>query len=261
MSYLAYDFIFDGIPSEKFGLFLCNIGETNKTTDNAGGNVKIHTDKTPNMEYNYLLGVEHEDVFEFTFVFGSDSPKDRFDISLINNWLMGHKQYKKLQIIQKDMTSVYFNCIINDLRTIMFGNVPYAFECTVLCDRPWALENMKTYNYDVYDGKTIIHNNISHKNGITLPIIEFTTNNNPSNVSIINKTNGNYETKFVDLINEETIFLDCNTETIKSSTGNRRLSNFNNHWFELLPNENIITFKGDISNFKIKYENVRKVGA
>lgn len=260
MSYYAYDFIFDGIPSEKFDLFICSMGSSS-SPEYGGGNVKVHTDKTPSMDYNYLLSVEYEDSFEFTFTFGSRKPKDRFDISLINNWLVGHSTYKKLQILQQDMTSIYFNCIINDFKIVSIGNIPYAFECTVVCDRPWALENMKTYNYSVFDGKTIVHNNTSHKSGITLPIIEFTTNNGNATVSLTNKTNNNYETRFTGLLNGETITMNCQTEVVTSSMGFRRLGNFNNHWFELLPKQNTILVSGNVSNLKIKYENVRKVGA
>lgn len=262
MSYVAYNFIFDGVPSEKFDLFICNMDNKGTSQDYGGGNVKLHTDKTPSMDHNYLLGVEYDEVFEFTFTFGSYSMKDRFDISLINNWLIGHKQYKKLQILQEDMTSIFFNCIINDFKVVTFGNVPYAFECNVICDRGWGLENTKTYNYNITKTpQTILHNNTSHTNDITLPILEFTTNSSDATVSIINQSNNDYETKFINLASEETIIINCQTEIIESSMGLRRLNNFNNHWFELLPKQNKIIVTGNVSNVKIKYENIRKVGA
>lgn len=262
MNYYAYDFIFDDIPSEKFDVFICSIDKSMKSEEDGGGNVKIHTDKTFKMEYNYLLGIEHDDVFEFKFTFGSKTPKDRFDVSLINNWLIGHNHYKKLQILQEDMTSIFFNCIINDFKITSFGNLPYVFECNVICDRGWALENARTYNYNISQNpQRIAHNNTSHKNNITLPIIEFTTNNADATVSIINESNKRYETKFTGLSNGETISMNGQTEIITSSMRLRRLNNFNNHWFELVPNQNIIVVSGDVSNFKITYENVRKVGA
>lgn len=262
MNYYAYNFIFDGIPSEKFDLFICKMDSKGTSSEDGGGSVKIYTDKTPNMDYNYLLGIEYEDVFEFTFTFGSTSNKDRFDVSLINNWLIGHSQYKKLQILQDDMTSIYFNCILNDFKVVSFGNIPYAFECKVICDRGWALENMRTYNYNITQTpQTILHNNISHKNNITLPILEFTTNSSNATVSIINQSNDNYETKFTGLSSGETITMNCQTEIITSSMDLRRLGNFNNHWFELVPKQNKLIVTGNVSNVKIKYENVRKVGS
>ena len=258
MNYGALSFIFDGIPSERFGLFLCNINETGKQTYDGGGAVKVHTDKTPSMDYNYLMGVEYEDVFEFTMTFGSMEARDKFDISLINNWLIGHSEYKKLQILQHDMTNIYYNCILNDYKVVSFGNYAYAFECTVICDRPWALGNVKKYKYTVPN--TVILNNGSHSNRKTYPKLTFTTNKPNATLSIVNASNGNWETKFQGLSSGETITIDSQLELITSSLGLYRLENFNKHWLELVPRANKLIIQGDVNEILIEYNEIRKVG-
>lgn len=257
MNYNALNFIFDGVPSERYGLFLCSVNETGKQTYDGGSNIKIHTSKTPLMDYNYLMGAEYEDTFEFKMTFGCSTPKDKFDISLINNWLIGHSQYKKLQILQDDMTNVYYNCILNDYKVVTFGNCAYAFECTVICDRPWALGNIKTYTYGLGN---VNHNNGSHTNRITLPKLTFTTIRPNASLSIVNLSNGNWETKFTGLSANETIVVDNQLQIITSSLGLRRLGNFNKHWLELLPKMNKLSITGDVENIKIEYSEIRKVG-
>ena len=258
MNYGGLNFIFDGIPSEKFGLFLCSVNDTGVKTTEGGGTVTIHTDKTPLMDYNYLMGVEYDEVFEFTMTFGSHQPKDRFDISLINNWLIGHSEYKRLQIIQHDLTNIYYNCILNDYKIVTFGNYPYAFECNVICDRQTALGNKRSFKYSNLG--EIKHMNASHSNRLTYPVLKFTTNSPDATLSIINKSNNNWETKFEGLSNGETITLDNQLQIIKSSTGLFRLENFNKHWFELVPNMNNLTVTGNVDSITIEYNEVRKVG-
>lgn len=257
MNYGALSFIFDGVPSEKFGLFLCNINETGKQTNEGGGNIKVHTDKTPLMDYNYLMGVEYDEVFEFKMTFGSLEPRDKFDISLINNWLIGHSEYKKLQILQHDMTNIYYNCIINDYKVVSFANYAYAFECTVICDRPWALGNNRKFKYRV---GTAIHNNCSHTNKLTYPKLTFTTNSPNAIVSIKNISNNGWETRFEGLSAGETIVVDNQLQLITSSLGLYRLGNFNKHWLELIPRVNKLEIQGNIDEIVIEYGEVRKVG-
>lgn len=256
MNYTGLSFIFDGVPSEKYGLFLCNIGKGGTQTHEGGGSVKLHTDKTPSMERNFLMGTEYDEVFEFKMTFASPQPKDKFDISLINNWLIGHSTYKRLQILQYDMTNVYYNCILNDYKIISFGNFAYAFECTVICDRPWGVGNNKKFTYNK---GTIIHNNHSHTNRLTYPILKFTTIKPNATVSIVNMSNNNWETKFEGLSSGETITVDNELQLIKSSLDLHRLGNFNKHWLELLPRNNKLIISGDINEITIEYGEIRKI--
>lgn len=261
MAFKATRFIYDGTPSEKYNLFLCNINQTGTDSQSGGANVTVHTSKTAAMDYNYLMGIEYDQVFEFTFTFSSTEKKDRFDVSLINNWLIGRQEYKKLQIIQNDMNNIYFNCILKDFKVISFGNEPFAFECTAVCDRGWATEEEKTYTYKINGPEQVImHNNASHKSNATLPTIEIKANSSNATISIKNETNNGWETKITGLSNGEVITLDSQLELIESSMDLNRLHLFNKHWFELVPKMNKLVVTGDIEYLKIKYANVRKVG-
>lgn len=261
MSFYAYNFIYNGKSSEDYGLFICSIGGNMSTTEEGGGGVNIHTDKTNKMDHNYLLGTSYDDVLKFTLTFACKEPKTRLEVSEINNWLIGHDDYKKLYIEQEDMENIYFNCIMNDFRITNIAGLPCAFECEVVCDRGWGLEDEKDYTYNISSsGNSFSHNNTSHTNRITLPILTIKMSGS-GDVTITNTTNNNYQTKLTGLSGGEIITLDCENEIITSSLDLMRLSNFNKHWFELLPGNNNISVTGSVSEVKITYSNIRKVGA
>lgn len=262
MSYQALSFVYDDIPSEKFGLFICSTSSSSSDTFDGGGNVKLVTDKTPSMDVNYLLDIEYDDVFEFPLMFGSMNEVNRHTISLINSWLIGQPNYKKLRIIQDDMSTMYYNCIMTDFKITSFGNLPYVFECKVICDRPYGLGNTQTHKIPLADDvlKTITIRNNSHTSNLTYPIMKFTTTKANSNMSIINVTNNNYETKFENLSASETITLDCGLQIIKSSLDVYRLEKFNKHWFELVPKLNQLRIKGNSTLLEIEYKPIRKMG-
>ncbi len=261
MTYQALSFIYDDVPSEKFGVFLCN-QDTGLNSFNGGGNVDIVTERASQDDVNHIVSIDYNKVFEFELMFGREEAPDKHMISLINTWLIGHQNYKELRIVQKDMSTVYYRCIMTDFEICSIGNVPYAFKCSVICDRPYGIGNTQVYTYTIKDGvNNLILRNTSNTTGITLPRLTFTTNGSDEcDLKITNLNNNSYETIFTSLAENETIVLDCKLQKISSSTGARRLSNFNKHWLELVPNLNKLQVEGNVSNIKIEYKPIKKMG-
>lgn len=259
MNYIATDFIYDGVPSEKFGLFLCNLDETGSQEYDSCGNVDVHLVKTARMTRNYLAGVSYTDEYSFEFIIGSRSPLDKFDQDIILKWLVGANSFKNLQIIQGDMDSVGFNCIFTEPQIVAYGNLPYAIKLTALCDRPYALTKINTYKYSNLS-QQITHINNSLHNVVTLPVLSFICNKANGNVSIKNKSNDNWTSEFIGLQLNEKITIDNQLQTITSSLGRKVLSTFNKHWFELVPKINLIEVTGDTSAIEIKYADAKFIG-
>lgn len=260
MSYQALNFIYDDIPSEKFGVFICNMDDGMQSSD-GGGEVKLITDKTISSDRSYLLGIEYDDMFEFKLTFGRYEPPDRHMISLLNTWLVGHSNYKPLRIVQADMSTVYYECIMTDFQISTFGNIPYVFECSVVCNRPYGIGNRQKHSYNIKAGENrIVLRNTSNTSNITMPTLSFTTTKADAELSIKNVSNNGYETKFTGLAVNETLTVDCDLQMITSSLQQRRLQNFNKHWLELLPNVNNLIVTGDISNLVIEYDPIKKMG-
>ncbi len=260
MAYQGLSFIYNDIPSEKFELFLCNQDE-GLTDFDGGGNVGIVTDRAAQDDTNHILSLDYDDAFEFELMFGRENPPDRHMVSLINTWLIGQTNYKELRIIQEDMSTVHYNCVMSDFEICTFGNLAYAFKCNVICDRPYGIGNAQTHKYTIRDGVgNLVLRNTSNTTSLTLPRVTFTTNTSNATVSIKNVSNNDYVTSFTGLADGETITLDCKRQILKSSKGVRRLSNFNKHWLELVPNLNKLQVTGDISSLVIEYDPIKKMG-
>lgn len=122
MAYSATEFIFDGIPSGLYGLQIMNF-DNNSQNDSSGlGDLKIETDRINRNPMTYLLDATYDKPLEFKLHFGSPIPIDRHKLSLIQRWLFGHKEYKKLQIVQDDLQNIYYNCILNKPKIITISN-------------------------------------------------------------------------------------------------------------------------------------------
>lgn len=101
----------------------------------------------------------HEEPLEFTLVFGSSEPIDRFEFERISMWLTGYQDYQWLQINQPDMDHVCYRCLVTELQPISVGWLPYAFKATILCDCPYAYGHYFENTYDVSGGKNFVFSN------------------------------------------------------------------------------------------------------
>lgn len=254
MAFGGLEFSFDNINCSEYGLKLFTIGGSGGGSVSGGAEMTLYTDK-PARGYKFnLLGVSEEEPLTFDLSFGTTQPMTRNEISKIQKWLFGHKTYKKLTIIQEDMTKVHYNCILTDSEIELFGNRPMLITCKVICDSPFAWEDEVTYSYNQ---TSITHDNTSDINDYTYPKIEFTATS--STVSIVNLSNQGRTTEFTNLTVGEIITLDNERQILTSSKGLKRLKNFNKNWFELVPNENIIRVVG-ANNFSMVYANARRIG-
>lgn len=69
--------------------------------------------------------------------------------------------------------------------------------------------------------------------------------------SIINRTNNNQELKFVDILDRELLYIDCEREHIETDVNMKyRYDNFNNQYLELVTGNNVLEFKG---KFKVMF--------
>lgn len=253
----ALTFVYDDIPSETYGLYILNIDDSGKVSSESGSTADLITQSVFNNPINYLLGIKKNTPLTFDLTIGSLEPIDRKIISFIQSWLYSKNNYRKLQIVQNDMLDIYYNCILVPEKIVTIANYPYAFNCKVICDSPYAWTFPKQFTYTDFT-KKIIHNNFSENDFYDFPIIEFITSSTAS--EIVNHSE-NRITSFSGLQIGEKIILDNMKKTIISSTGLNRLKNFNLNFFRLLPHHiNEITANG-IRELKITYSYARKVGS
>ena len=263
MAFHGISIIFDGVASETYNLYLMGFdNKSGSSTRDLSMSLEIITDYSANSEIPYLQGVRDRNILTFPLTLSSKKPLDRYDIEHIQRWLFGHKQYKKLQIVQEDYHDIHFNCILNKPKEVVLNNEVYGFEFTVECNSAFGWQFPKTRNYPIASPQTIFFTNESSVNDYMYPTIEFmcTKQGGNGSVSIINQKDNNREFKITKLYYGETIIADSRLGIIKSSLDRRILGDFNKQFLRLVPCDNKLIVTGDITSLKITWQNMRRVG-
>lgn len=147
MSFYARNFIFDGIPSETYGLIIDSTESGESSDSTASNEVDIKIQEVYRRAVPYFYGVQQTPVLEFDVSFTTTQGEiTAEDSALIQKWLFGQMTYKKLRIVQPDMQDYYFNCFLNTPSIIRVGNIIRGFKCTVVCDSPFAYGEKRTLN-------------------------------------------------------------------------------------------------------------------
>lgn len=157
MAFNGCYFSFDGIPCTEYGLMLYEFGtKSSDSTNVLSVSTEIVEDRIARRYTPLHYGTITNKPLEFTMTFGADVNAidkgeylDRWDMDAIANWLTAHDKYKWLEITQPDMEMFRYKCFITDLKHVDVGNLPWAFNCTVICDSPFAYLYPEVIKYTV----------------------------------------------------------------------------------------------------------------
>lgn len=270
--FTALDFEFAGIPSQNFDLRIINFDSGGLYSGVGSSDPTIHTQKVYRQDKVYDLGVSQDQVLTFPLIFASENPLSGMDRNIISNWLFGRSSRNKLKIIQDDLNGAWFNVFLTKPEPYYIGNINYGFKCIVQCDSAFAYTPLKTVtktyaNNNVITDDIIIYNSSANDDYLYTDI-SFALNTVGNSFEIINyddveTISGSpvYRNFFFSgLQANETITINGDTKTIVSSTGLRRLSNFNKKWFRLLPRANHLHIESGIGTFTITYYERVKIG-
>jgi len=255
------EFIYSGISSINYSLRIVEFDSTGKQEYESGGESKLLIDtiyRKPKVSY---YGRTRDVQLGLDFTVASFDALSVEDQSLIKAWLLGSPKYTTLQIIQDDMSSIFYSCIITKASDIKVGNMGYGLNIHAECDSPWAWEEVKTLTKTYGGGgvanETFNFYNASIDQDYTWPTIEFVTNSIGDGITLTNSTDDGRQFVFAGLSANEDIKVDNYNKIVTSSTGLYRLSKFNLKFFRLLQGMNSITILGAISSFKMTYQFAR----
>ncbi len=192
---------------------------------------------------------QHQKPLEFTLVFGSDEPLDRFDFERISYWLTGHQEYQWLTIDQPDLDHVAFRCLITKLTPISYGWLPYAFEATVTCDCPYAYGPRFEETYDVSGSRAVVFQNRSSVRDYLKPELLIQMKSGATKFELIDHSDGDRAFVLDGLPAAGlTISVDNDRRIITDSLGEYNLYRFFNlTFFRLVPGDNELEIRGDCS--------------
>ena len=252
MSFSGRSFIYDSVPSESYGLYIMDIDADAINRIMGSFSLDIMEQKLFRRSTPYFYGSTASPKLSFPFSAYSEQEMDSDLYGLVQKWLFSPRQYKKFQIDQYDLQNLYFNCLLTEPNVVKSGNMIQGFSCSILCDSPfaWKFPITTTYSYSVsVVDDTVIFNNSSDDSGDYLrPRLIVTMNNVGGDITIVNESDGGRIFRFTGLSAGESITIDNSLQIISSSTGLRRLSNFNKKFFRLVSGANTFRIQGNVES-------------
>lgn len=193
--YRSSSFVFDGVPSEIYGLMIYFMDDAESREISLGTDINVIEDRLPKRISPIHYGVDINKSMSFPLTFGSTDYLEDYDVDAILSWLTGHQQYKWLEFIDGDHY-VRYKCHLNNMQSIYINGLPTAFTCDVECDSQFAYEYPTINEYEIDDTEAYIeYFNKSAYNGYLYPELKIEFNNDCNSLSIINESDNNREFK------------------------------------------------------------------
>lgn len=253
MSFYASSFIFDGTPSEFFGMMIYDLDGHKQEDGTLGGHIKINEDRLSTRFSPLHYGTTQNEPMEFKLVFGVEEQRnsmDRFDLMAVSWWLMGHDQYKWLSICQPDLAGIRYKCFITELVPITVGGLHVAFEATITCDGPYAYHIPILDLIECTGSQEYLLRSPCNIQGLSyLPKIELDIRTGSDKLSILNTSSG--DTAFTITGLEQyaplTIQIDCANGTFTADKDIDLYSCSNLEFPTLIGGDNHITVIGNVA--------------
>ena len=188
-------FIFDGVPSETYGLMIYFTSDEEMKELSLGTDVDMIEDRLPKRVSPIHYGVDMNKSMTFPLTFGSTEYLEDYDVDAILSWLTGHQQYKWLEFVDGDHY-VRYKCHLNNMKSVYINGLPVAFTCDVECDGQFAYEYPTSYQYDIDNTEALIEFfNKSSYNGYLYPKMTINFGDDCNSFSIINESDNDREFK------------------------------------------------------------------
>jgi phage-related protein len=245
MAFYASSFQFDGIASETHDLLISEIEGSAVDSTMGSSNMDILSQKIYRRSTPYFYGATPSEnlSFEISANTLSGDEIDAEDFQIIQAWLFSPRTYRKLLIMQPDMESVYFNS-------------------TVQCDSPfaWKYPKTTTYTYTVptVDSSVVFNNTSDDRGAYLYPTNVITMNTFGGSVTITNSSDASRVMTITGLSGGEVITMNSSIQTLSSSLGFKRMSNFNKHFLRLVPGVNNLRLQGNFSSMSVTVQTVAK---
>ena len=253
--FYAKTFIFDGIPSEFYDLYIGQFGGDGESTSDGSNDVDLLTEKLFRRPRPLFFGAEQTPVLEFPLSAYFKKEVSASKYSHVAGWLFGQQEYKVLRVCQNDMQSTFFNCFFTEPSITRIGNMIQGFETKVVCDAPWGWGEPVDYSYSFTDinvsTKVTIYNG-SDNAFYTYPT-SLIINGNAfgGQIAIVNETDNNRQFLYTTLLPYEQLVLNCDLQFISSSLTTYPLVNFNKQWLRLLRGKNTLAITGNVSSISM----------
>lgn len=253
MAFWGSSFIYRGKSCREFGMMIYDIGDTRQDSIFSFPSVGTPIeDRIPTRYDGFYYGIQYDSPLEFSIVFGIDpelidenKSLDKFEVESIASWLTGWQDMDWLYILQPDMETFRYKCIVTGFESISYGMMPYAFRMTVRCDSPFGYMKEQIYEYTVQDSLETTFFNRSTYNGYYMPKLKIRFGSNLS-FDITNQSDDNRKFSLTVPVSNIVVSVDNLNGIIKDETnGDNLYDGFNFNFFRLKKGNNALLFEGD----------------
>jgi len=254
----THSFVYDSVPCDIYGLLIADLdGNGQKESDNF--NSQIRTVIPPNSHESIFLGYESKEPLSFEITLISEKEVDAYTQGKIAKWLVGRNGFKKLQVVQPDLSSVIYYCIFTNLKTTYIAGYAHAFTLTGITNSPYQFEKNKVVTTTVVTSGSLTISNNSDIEDYIYPDVKITSTSG-GDIEIINTSDADRSFKITGLSTGEVITISGKTQLLTSSTTLNRLGNFNKHWFRLRDGTNVLSIIGS-ATIEFTIPVIRQVGS
>lgn len=228
--------------------------------------IELTTERIGNNPKNALINVKYTDILSFKIgICKSPCENDELEFTQtevrnIHKWLISN-EYSKLIIDNEKYNGVFFNAIPKNITPEIIGDKIIGFVIEWECDSPFAYESSSNTYTITNDETTISFNNSTDdllNSGVIRPKIE--VKKIETGEWYIRNQTTNKTMHFSQLLDDETLSIDCENYVMCSDVANHNLyPYFNKTWLEFVTGENILTISG-ASIITITCNLPRKVG-
>lgn len=170
MAVMGLPFIFNGVPSEFYGCSIVFIEEDpNKRT--SGDGRTFTTIKPLRSAKQSVLDVQVDQPLSFGIEIVFDDPVDIHTLTEVKSWLASPLKFCKLQVCSDLFDQYYWNCYITLNNDLIYAGGYRGVTATVTCDAPWAWS--KPRDIQLF-GQTTKFINISEESVPMKPVLSFT---------------------------------------------------------------------------------------
>lgn len=213
--------IFDGIPSEEFGLMLVGkLGANEQEGGLLGSSVSIIEDTLSRRPSPIYYSSVQNSPMEFKLVLSVIDERfilSRYDLASISSWLYGHYEYKKLIICQDDLADYFYRCKVTELEPLYVAGKTVGVTVSVRCDAPYAYLNTSNDVINISESAIYLYYNRSNMNTHYCPEIIFEIPGGTTSIEVFNTTTKEATFKLTDLPpTGATIRMDCLRQILTS---------------------------------------------
>jgi hypothetical protein len=130
-------FTYDGIHSGAYDLRIANFDADNVETTSVFA-PELRVAKPTNLNKFFHSGIEYDKPLECGFSFIREQPIVTAERETILSWLVGRKEFKKLQIHQPDLENYYYNCVFTNVDIIYVNGHCRGFKVVAKFDSPYC---------------------------------------------------------------------------------------------------------------------------